>query len=128
MGPLEGLNPSALWPVVAVGFVALVLGVLLARSRSRAARALEGERQRAAGLERRLTGVLVAGRDGIVLHSPTGRVIGVNEAAAAVLDAAPSALVGLDVSQLPVQWVSDAGQPVAPGGGLRPTPGPPGLR
>lgn len=113
MGFLDGLSPSVL--LLAGGLVVLVLVVLLVGSRRRAARWVDGERQRSAALERRLTGVLAAGRDGIVLHAPTGRVIGVNEAAAVVLDAAPSTLIGLDVSQLPVQWVSDSGQPVAPG-------------
>jgi diguanylate cyclase (GGDEF)-like protein/PAS domain S-box-containing protein len=64
-------------------------------------------------MERRLAAVLAAGRDGIVVHSTSGEVLMVNEAAARVLDTTD--LVGRHVAELPVRWVTEQSQDAAPG-------------
>lgn len=115
MGVVEGLSPSVLATValVAVACTAgLVVALLLSRRRSSVS--LRRERQRAEGAERRLAGVLASGRDGVVLHAPNGRVLQVNPAAATMVGSAPGALVGQDVTNLPVDWVGDGDQNVAP--------------
>lgn len=113
-------DPGALTPVALVlGVVALVLlavaAVLLRLVRVGRREAAE----RAVSLtttERRLGAVLATGRDGVVVHATTGKVLVVNEAAARVLDAAPSALLGRQVAELPVRWVTEDDHDAAPGG------------
>ncbi|MCV2396142.1 EAL domain-containing protein [Actinotalea sp. M2MS4P-6] len=81
--------------------------------------------QHADALERRTLSVLAAGRDGVVLHAPDGRVIELNEAAARVFDRPRTDLIGMLVTDIPVTWISEDNLAVSPasvfagrGGGL----------
>src|SRR5690606_5156699 len=115
MDVVEGLSPTLLATVALVAVVTVaVLTALLLLSRGRTSRSLRRERLRADGAERRLDGILASGRDGVVLHAPSGRVLRVNDAAAAMVAAAPGSLVGTDITSLPVTWVGEGDQQVAP--------------
>jgi PAS domain S-box-containing protein len=117
---------AALGATTAVaGGATATLGMLRRRDRDR----LESAAQRLDVLEQRTLGVLDSGRDGVVLHTPDGRITELNDAAARIVDLVRADLIGHTVAQLPVSWVTEDGQPVAPGsiftprgGGL---PGPP---
>ncbi len=110
-------EPGALtWLLLVVGLVAAaVLAVLLVRSRAAGARAAQAHAGALAAMERHLAAVLAAGQDGIVLHSTAGKVLLVNEAGSRLLDAAPAELVGREVHDLPVRWVTEQGQDASPG-------------
>ena len=111
MGSTGGLTGVAILTIAASVLVLGVLVVVLLRLRA-SARSLAQERARAAALVQRVAGVMGAGRDGIVLHSPAGQVVALNDAAARVLDVAASEVVGRAVESLPVRWVNDVGEPV----------------
>ena len=111
MGSTGGLTAAAILAIAAVVLLLGVLVVAVLRLRT-SARVIAEQRAASAAVERRLAGVMAAGRDGIVLHSQAGRVVAVNDAAAKVLDAAPNDLVGRTVEELPVRWVNDAGEQV----------------
>ena len=110
----SGLSAAALLAAAAL-LLALVLVVLLVVWRARSGRAAVAQAERVALLDRRLAGVLAAARDGVVLHTPAGKVVELNEAAARALDLPRAAAIGTLVADLPVQWVSEQGQPVAVG-------------
>lgn len=110
-GALSGV-PVAL-AVLAV--VALGLGVLLYLSERRRRAGIEELAAAVGAAERRLAAVLAAGRDGIVVHSADGRVVMVSEEAALVLGVNPAEVVDRPVHLLPVRWVTEHGQEVAPG-------------
>src|SRR5690606_10041175 len=108
MGVIEGLSPSLLTIVALVAVVsAAVLAVVLLVSRRQSNGSLRRERRRADAAEGRLAGILASARDGVVVHAPSGRVLQVNPAAATMLGSAPGALVGLDLTNLPVTWVGE---------------------
>ncbi|MCU1432043.1 MAG: hypothetical protein JWP95_1148 [Actinotalea sp.] len=114
MGPSGELTVTAVSAVAAVGLLAALLAVLLIRSRARATTAAAAERRRAETYVTRMAAVMSAGRDGLVVHSATGRVLDANEAAARMLDLSSAELVGRQVTDLPVRWVTEEGQEVAP--------------
>jgi len=58
--------------------------------------------------------VLATSRDGVVVHSPAGVVLDVNDAALRLLDAPRSAVVGAALASLPVRWVGEDGRDAAP--------------
>jgi diguanylate cyclase (GGDEF)-like protein/PAS domain S-box-containing protein len=120
VGPLGELSPPAVTVLAAVGLLALVLGVLLARSRGGAAQVRSAEARRSAALERRLAGVMAAGRDGLVVHREDGRIVALNEAAAAMLDVDATRAVSHPVTDLPVRWLTETGEPVSPALVFRP--------
>ncbi len=68
-----------------------------------------------ATVERRLAAVLAAARDGVVVHSAGGTVLLANDAAARAFDVPVADLVGRSVTELPVRWVTEQGEAVAPG-------------
>lgn len=110
MGPGE-LTPLAVaLAVLVLALGAAVVMLVLARRRDAAAVAAAS-----ATAERRLAVVLSAGRDGVVVHAASGEVLVANEAAAATFDLPVAQLVGRRVAELPVRWVTEQGQEVAPG-------------
>ncbi len=110
------MGPGELTPLTAVlGVVALALGVavvalVMARRRADAARVVS-----TATVERRLAAVLATGRDGVLVHSASGVVLLANEAAAETFDMGVTQLVGQRLTELPVRWVTEQDQEVAPG-------------
>lgn len=126
-----GLDLPAVLAVAAVAAVAVLAAVavvLLIRTRRRLHAVEVDAEGRTTAAERRLAGVLAAGRDGIVVHATTGQVMEVNEAAARVVDVEPADLLGRAVTDLPVTWVNETGQQVQPAAvfARRAVPGPEG--
>jgi len=110
MGP-GGLNPLTVALAVAVVVLAATLvGLLVVRRRADAVRSAS-----AATVARRFAAVLAAGRDAVVVHSASGVVLVANDAAAATFDVPVAQLVGRRVTELPVRWVTEQQQEVAPG-------------
>ncbi len=93
---------------------ALLMGLLVLRTRRDRHRALAERAREVDTLRRRLDGVLAAGRDGAVLTSPSGVVVELNDVAAQILDVAPAQVVGVHVDRLPVRWTGEDGRLVAP--------------
>ena len=110
----DGSLTATLLPAAVAAVLLALLVVVLARERRRVAEAVAREHARTGEAERRLTGVLAAARDGVLVHSAAGRVLQVNEAAAALLDLPVGAVVGRDVGELPVAWVTEDGRPLTP--------------
>ncbi len=103
--------------VVVLGAATLALAVVAAvlwwsrrRERDETLEATE----RADVAQRRAMSVLAAGRDGVVVHAPDGRILELNEAAARVFDRPLPDLVGMTVTELPVTWVTEENLAVAP--------------
>ncbi|NTW40478.1 MAG: cell wall metabolism sensor histidine kinase WalK, partial [Cellulomonadaceae bacterium] len=90
---------------IAVAVLALAGAVVAAMAAARARRAVSDERSRADGLERRFGGLLSVGRDGVVVHTPAGRIVLVNDAAAVMLDVSARGAVGAGLGDLAVAWV-----------------------
>jgi len=111
----SGLSTAAPLLAAAALVVALVLLGVLVVLRGRWRASGEATAERSALLDRRLAGVLAAGRDGVLLHTPGGTIVELNEAAAQVLDVPRTAVLGTGVADLPVHWVTEQGQPVAVG-------------
>ena len=109
-----GLTSPAVLVLAAVVVAGLAAAAALLVARRRHERELTAVRTESALLARRLDGVLTATRDAVVLHSSTGRVLGLNAAAAALLDTTSRAVEGLPVAELPASWRNEAGQAVAP--------------
>lgn len=118
MGPGELTPLTVALAVLVAALGAGIVGLVLARRRAEAARAASS-----ATLERRFAAVLAAGRDGVVVHAASGQVLLANEAAAATFDVPVAQLVGRRVTELPVRWVTEQEQEVAPGAvfGRRPS-------
>lgn len=111
MGPGE-LSPLTIaLAVLVIASGAAVVLLLMRGRRQEAARAAA-----TATVERRFAAVLAAGRDGVVVHSASGVVLLANDAAAATFDVPVAQLVGRRVTELPVRWVTEQDQEVAPGG------------
>src|SRR5690606_1978243 len=81
----------------------------------RAHRHRTAARDAAAETERRLSVVLATGRDGLLVHDTAGTVLVVNDAMSRLLGAPAQDVVGRPVAELPVAWVSETGQRLAPG-------------
>ncbi len=105
--------------------VAASSAAVLGLSRARLARTTDDDRSRVSAVRAQLAGVLGASRDGIVLHSPAGVVLEVNEAALRLLDASRGDLVGAQVGALPVRWVAEDGRDVSPAAVFAPRTGEP---
>lgn len=110
MGPGE-LTPLTVALAALIAALAAAV-VWLVRARQRLAAAGVAS---AATVERRLAAVLAAGRDGVVVHSASGVVLLANEAAADTFDLPVTQLLGQRVTDLPVRWVTEQDQEVAPG-------------
>lgn len=114
MGDAGALN-GAVVAFVSLAAVAAVLGALLYWTDRKRRAAVATLAASVGAAERRLAAVLSAGRDGIVVHSADGRVVMVSDEAAQVLGVTPAEVVDHPVHQLPVRWVTEQGQDVAPG-------------
>ena len=93
-----------------------VMAVVLVQMRSLRRAEQTDLRLEAAELRRRFAGVLAIGRDGIVVHTPAGRIVDVNEAAADVLGVHPAETGGRTVAEIPVRWLTESGQEMSPAG------------
>jgi diguanylate cyclase (GGDEF)-like protein/PAS domain S-box-containing protein len=116
MGP-GGLSPLTIALVAAVVVLGAATAWLIVSGRRDA-------RERAARsgvLERRLAAVLASGRDGVVVHSTTGQVLLANGVAGRIVDLGARQLVGRQVTDLPVRWVTEHGHDVAPAAVFAPT-------
>lgn len=100
--------------VVVLAALAVTLGFLLYRERTARTRAAAEHGDALDTAQRRLAGVLAAGRDGIVVHAADGRVVLVSDGAAEVLDVVPAGAVGRPIGELPVRWVTESGQDMTP--------------
>ena len=113
MGP-DGSLITALLPALAAVVLLALLAFVLVRERARIEEAAAREQARTGEAERRLTGVLASARDGVLVHTTAGRVLQMNEAAARLLDVDVAAVVGRDVADLPVRWLTEGIDPVTP--------------
>ena len=98
---------------------AVVLGIL----RARIARSTRDGISRLGAVRTRLAAVLGTSRDGVIVHSPAGLVLEVNDAALRLLEAPRSELVGRQVTALPIRWVGDDGREAAAGSVFAPRRG-----
>lgn len=110
MGPGELTALTLVLAALVVGLSVVVWRLVDLRRREAAARAASEATD-----ERRLAAVLAAGRDGVMVHSAAGVVLLANEAAAATFDLGVAQVVGRRVAELPVRWITEQGQEVAPG-------------
>ncbi len=110
------MGPGDLTPLtVALGVLVAALGATVVLLRVQQRRQAAARAAATATAERRFAAVLATGRDGVVVHSASGVVLLANDAAAATLDLPMAQLVGRQVVELPVRWVTEQGQEVAPG-------------
>ncbi len=115
MGDAGALSGAVIAALAALLVVGLGLGALLLLSERRRREAVGQSAAAVGAAERRLAAALAAGRDGIVVHSADGRVVMVSQEAAFVLGVSPAEAVDKPVHLLPVRWVTEQGQDVAPG-------------
>ena len=71
------------------------------------------DRSRLGVVQARLGAVMAVSRDGVIVHTPAGVVLEVNDAALHFLDTQRSALVGVQITALPTRWVGEDGRPAA---------------
>lgn len=109
----DRLSLGALAPTLTALLLLLVLGGLLMLLWRRHTRAVESRDRRVEELARRLAAVLGGGRDAVVLHGAAG-VVEANAAMALLADAPRAELLGVAVEDLPMRWISEAAEPVAP--------------
>lgn len=91
--------------------VTCALAVLFVRARAAARSARSADRDRAAGLEDRLRGVLGTQQHAVVIHDRAGAVRHANAAAAELFGTSVTALANLDLAQVPGRWLTETGQP-----------------
>lgn len=106
-GALTGL--TVVLAVLVLALTGAVVRLVRARRRDAEERARANET-----VGRRLAAVLASGRDGVVVHSPTGEVLLANDAAAATFGLPMIGVIGRRVTELGVRWLNEQDQEVAP--------------
>ncbi len=114
-------SEQAGWLVVVLAGSLIAVGALLVRDRIVARRTRRDDGIRAA-MERRIEAIMAATSDGILLQTPQGDIVALNEAAADMFNVDRKAAVGRSVTDLPVVLVNEHGRVMNPAAVLRQRP------